>query len=222
MEIFICKFCLQESKKQNKNSLVNHERCCPSNPDRKYRNGMAGKKGSNQFSKAKKLGLPIPKGIITKGMLGKTMPKESRLKISNTLKQKFDSGELYSRGRSKFYKENPDKQCMLYLAVFEYENIRFIKIGITEYDFVHRYSSSIYNIFEKNLLIEITLPGLKAVEAERKILNRFKKTHYFNPKTICDKFVGHTECLNYDVLDDVMYEVNTMVVGSSPTGAAIE
>lgn len=55
----ICNYCRKECK--NNNSLKNHERCCPSNSNRKYKNGMLGKKGSNQFSKAKSLGISIPK-----------------------------------------------------------------------------------------------------------------------------------------------------------------
>lgn len=36
-----CRFC--GSERHNKNSLINHERLCPDNPDRVYRNGMTGK-----------------------------------------------------------------------------------------------------------------------------------------------------------------------------------
>lgn len=56
--MLICQYCNKECK--NKNSHTNHERTCPKNPDRKYKNGMTGKKGSNQFIKAKELGLPKP------------------------------------------------------------------------------------------------------------------------------------------------------------------
>lgn len=59
MKLFICQFCGSERK--NHNSWRNHERCCPSNPDRNYKNGMTGKKGSNQFTKAKELGISVPK-----------------------------------------------------------------------------------------------------------------------------------------------------------------
>lgn len=58
----ICKFCQKECK--NKISLAQHERCCPENLNRKYKNGMLGKKGSNQYIKSKALGLPKP--IISK------------------------------------------------------------------------------------------------------------------------------------------------------------
>ena len=64
-----CKFCSKECK--NNNSLKNHERLCPSNVDRIYINGMLGKKGSNQYIKARELGLSDP-----------VMSDETRLKIS--------------------------------------------------------------------------------------------------------------------------------------------
>lgn len=53
-----CKFCEKEYK--DKLSLGSHEWRCPKNENRKYKNGMLGKKGSNQFTKAKRLGLVIP------------------------------------------------------------------------------------------------------------------------------------------------------------------
>jgi len=81
-----CKFCGDVRK--NLNSLRNHERCCPSNYNRNYKNGMLGKKGSNQFIKSKELGLPIPEGTM-KGkegtFKGKKHSKEAKQKISEKL-----------------------------------------------------------------------------------------------------------------------------------------
>jgi very-short-patch-repair endonuclease len=59
-----CKFC--DKIGSSVNSIVQHELYCKSNPEKKVKKssfGMLGKKGkgSNQFAKAKKLGLPIPK-----------------------------------------------------------------------------------------------------------------------------------------------------------------
>lgn len=51
MKLFICQFCGNERK--NHNSWRNHERTCPSNPTRNYKNGMSGKNGRNQYMKAK-------------------------------------------------------------------------------------------------------------------------------------------------------------------------
>lgn len=58
----ICKHCGRETT--TKNSNIQHEIRCKNNPNRivmipSY--GMKGKKGSNQYTKAKKLGIPAPK-----------------------------------------------------------------------------------------------------------------------------------------------------------------
>lgn len=60
-----CSFCTFIGKSNN--SIVQHELYCDNNPNKKYRKpsyGMLGKKGkgvgSNQFTKARKDGLPIP------------------------------------------------------------------------------------------------------------------------------------------------------------------
>lgn len=101
MSLFICHFC--GSKRNNSNSLKNHERCCPCNPDRKYKNGMTGKKGSNQFLKAKELGLPIPKGTMT----GKASPFAGK-KHSNKTKEVMSKKRSLNNkgGRSKWFKVN--------------------------------------------------------------------------------------------------------------------
>lgn len=71
----LCKFC--QKKCLNDNSLRNHERLCPKNQNRVYKNGMTGKRGSNQFLKAKGLGLPTP--VVT---------NETRQRISQQRKGK--------------------------------------------------------------------------------------------------------------------------------------
>lgn len=67
MQLFICQYC--ESIRKNNNSLINHERTCPSNENRKYYNYMTGKKGVNQYTKAKALGLDAPKYDTSKRTL---------------------------------------------------------------------------------------------------------------------------------------------------------
>ena len=94
-----CKYCNKECK--NSNSLKNHECRCKLNLNREYTNGMLGKKGNNQYSKAKELGLPIPK-----------MSLESRKRISESSKKRKHSEETkkkLSEIRKKFLEENPDK-----------------------------------------------------------------------------------------------------------------
>ena len=81
--MLICKFCAKECK--NDNSLRNHERLCPSNLYRVYVNGMTGKKGGNQYTKARELGLPDP-----------VMTDETRKKISEkaALRRHTDASKL--------------------------------------------------------------------------------------------------------------------------------
>ena len=93
-----CKFCQKECKSEN--SLRNHERCCPSNPNRVYKNGMLGKKGTNQFTYAVKHGLEKPVNG-NKGKPGtfknKKHTEESKRKISEKLSVNNKGG------RAKWY-----------------------------------------------------------------------------------------------------------------------
>jgi hypothetical protein len=84
--MLICQFCQKECKSEN--SLRNHERCCPKNLNRSYKNGMLGKKGNNQYAKAAQLGNIVPEAW-NKGLpgtfLGKTHTAETKHKISQKL-----------------------------------------------------------------------------------------------------------------------------------------
>lgn len=96
MECSFCsKSCLTASSHRN------HERCCPSNPNRNYKNGMIGKKGSNQYIKARKLGLPDP-----------VLSEETRKKlgIAGANKKLTDQQkERLSEIKRDFLKKNPEK-----------------------------------------------------------------------------------------------------------------
>ena len=99
-----CKFCQKECKSEN--SLRNHERCCPDNPDRKYKNGMTGKKGSNQFTFADQNGLKKPKAWnvgLPGTFLGRKHTAESKKKISEKLSINNKGG------RSKWYEVSGQK-----------------------------------------------------------------------------------------------------------------
>lgn len=204
---FTCQFCGSERKSIY--SLKSHEYKCPSNINRKYVNGMTGKKGSNQFSHAKKHNLPQPQPNITKGMLDKNHSDESKKKISESQKKNHLSGISYNRGRWKFYKENPEKICFLYLAVFTFDEISFLKIGVTEKCFHHRYKNKMYEKYSKNLICEYQMLGLDALQLERNLLNKYKPYHQFNIKQIDESFVGHTECLSLEVLNDIITELRS-------------
>lgn len=97
---FICRFCGQERK--NGNSLRNHERLCKENPNRqrieeythteKWEKACKGHKGTNQFTKARELGLPVPVGTMrgkSGPWTGKKHTEEQKRKISETQKKNF-------------------------------------------------------------------------------------------------------------------------------------
>lgn len=96
--MFICKFCQKECK--NDNSLRNHERCCPLNATRVYKNGMTGKKGSNQYVFAKQEGtvMPVP---WNKGLPGIFAGKTHSDATKKILSQKASTNN--KGGRCKWF-----------------------------------------------------------------------------------------------------------------------
>jgi len=81
--MLLCKYCNQERK--NNNSLINHERLCKSNPnrqftifsDKQFQKNNKAHGNENQYTKAKKMGLPKPEVSL-----------EIRKKLSNAIKQR--------------------------------------------------------------------------------------------------------------------------------------
>ena len=96
--MFICQHCCKECKSAN--SLRNHERCCPSNPNRVYKNGMLGKKGNNQFSLAKRLDKPIP-SAWNKGLPGTFAGKKHTAESKRKIGEKLSINN--KGGRAKWY-----------------------------------------------------------------------------------------------------------------------
>lgn len=93
-----CIHCSKECK--NKNSLSNHERCCPKNPNRNYVNYMTGKKGGNQYTKgtAKPLTAETRKKL-SEAAKRKVWTDDMRLKHSLSMKKAvIDNPESYSSG----------------------------------------------------------------------------------------------------------------------------
>ena len=103
-----CQYCKKACK--NDNSLRNHERLCKSNPNKQslvsnfiqynQKRKELGIKGSNQYTKAKELGLPKI-----------TISEETRLKLSQSSKGRKYSDELkrkHSEAMKKAVEKHPD------------------------------------------------------------------------------------------------------------------
>lgn len=156
MEKFICKYCGKECK--NKNSLAQHEIRCKENPN-KIKSGIElynknGHIGHNQYTKAKKLGLPIP-----------ILSKEAKIKIGNAHKNKKHTEEekqKISDSCKKYYLNNPDKipyklwhsseisyPEQYFKEVFKKENIDLkyhLQVGLYELDFYNEDSKKYIEI----------------------------------------------------------------------------
>jgi hypothetical protein len=124
--IYVCQYCGKECK--NSNSLKNHENRCPSNLERSYVNGMTGKHGENQFTKAKDLGIDNPTHSvetiqkIRDRAKNRTHSEETKLKLSIAAKINEFGGHT-SKQQIYFEKRNGD---VVYLQS-SYE-IRFAEI----------------------------------------------------------------------------------------------
>ena len=125
--MLICKYCEKECK--NQNSLKNHEHRCPRNENRVYKNGMLGKSGGNQYTKAKELGIEIygkqskeAKKKISEINKKRGQTLEAKAKLSKLAKERGLGGHT-SKQRLYFKKNNGD---VVYLQS-SYE-IKFAKL----------------------------------------------------------------------------------------------
>lgn len=106
--MFICQFCSKEC--HSANSHRNHERCCPKNTNRNYKNGMTGKvshkKGQNKFTDES-----IMRGSLTfkqKILDGEYVPhstphtQECKERISAIMQEKMEN--RYTASKRIIYK----------------------------------------------------------------------------------------------------------------------
>lgn len=105
-----CSYCSKECK--NENSLRQHQIRCKDNPNRithseTWLKAMKEMKGTNQFVKAKELGETITVSSETRektriSMLGRTIPKHVREKISSSMKTAHSEGRAWNIGKSRW------------------------------------------------------------------------------------------------------------------------
>jgi very-short-patch-repair endonuclease len=154
-----CKFC--EKLCVNKRSLSHHERTCPLNPERNYKNGMEGKVAWNS-------------GLTKKDSAGlESMARKN----SKTMKDKMEQGlktpfvkswwseerkKKASDQKKKFFEENPEKHPNRILSKnrtrMPYpEKVAFDWLNDNRIDFVHQAKIGSYfpDFLIGNLIIEI-------------------------------------------------------------------
>jgi len=174
--MLICKYCEREYK--NKNSLVQHEIRCKENPNRidlsYIKHGHSkGHIGKNQFTKAKELGLEIPKVSeetkqkIGKARRGKKHTIEQINKIKNGMKSAvIKYPESYRginyNGKVKKYKYNDytldGKWEVSFAKYLDANNIKWIRpnkgISYIWNNEQHKYFPDFY-LIEYNMYVEI-------------------------------------------------------------------
>ncbi len=142
MKLFICSYCGSERK--NHNSWRNHERCCSSNPNRNYKNGKVGKKGSNQYTKAEELGLPKPilsdetRKILSEKSTINNLNRSPEInnKISEGMKKAHAEGRAWNIGKSRWNNE-PSYPEQFFMKVIENE--------FRDKDYINEYSIGIFS-----------------------------------------------------------------------------
>jgi hypothetical protein len=140
--MLICNHCNKECK--NDNSLRNHERTCPYNPNRKYKNGMTGKtawnKGltANSDDRVKKQAL-LQKGKQKGFKKGSTHSKETKEKISDIMSTKMKN--RYTSSKRYYYKGYLlESSWELELAIdLDKNNIKWVRPdSLVYYDDTHQ------------------------------------------------------------------------------------
>jgi len=162
----ICKYCNDERKSEN--SLRNHERLCKLNPERQLTyfatnqielNQRKAESGnSNQYIKAKRLGLPAP--VLSEDARKKLSIRTTKnnlnrdasvkQKISNSMKQAHADGRAWNIGKSRWKnKKSWPEQFFMQVIENEFNDKNYTcehPVGIYAIDFAW---------VEKKLAIEI-------------------------------------------------------------------
>ena len=101
----------------------------------------------------------------------------------------------------KYHQDKLNNPCTLYVLECYSDNESFIKIGITTKTIAERYHhESLLNGYQYNTLFEHHSTLICCSEMEQEVLQSFKGCQH----TPLYKFEGSTECLEYEVLDDIL------------------
>lgn len=192
MELLRCKYCGRECK--NKNSLIQHEIRCKENPNRiKIKSNLieynelvkSGKrKASNQFIKAKEIGLPQPeisektRKKLGTGWKGKTLPNWMKEKISKGMQiavrkypDSYSSSNVNGRVKKVIYKgKTLDSQWEVDLAVWLDENEIIWERPNNGFEYDYKGKKHIYypDFYLPQLNIYIEVKGYKREKDEYK------------------------------------------------------
>lgn len=168
-----CQYCGKEYT--NKNSLLNHERLCPNNPNRQispieiYNKKKQDKliPGTNQYIKAKQLGLPKPEiseetqEKFRNVWLGKKLSDEMKNNIRNSVKTNIENNTWHNIfGIKSYYKDICfDSSWEVEFAKFlDNKNIKWIRPK-KSFQYIFENSEHLYfpdfYLSEYNLYIEI-------------------------------------------------------------------
>lgn len=100
-----CRYCRKCLK--NKNSFINHERTCPQNPQRKYKNGFAGKtsptKGTTKFNndivqkRTETRNARIASGEIDTSVFRRNHTEETKDKLSQLACERISKHSKYTK-----------------------------------------------------------------------------------------------------------------------------
>ena len=148
--MLICNFCFRECK--NKIALASHARQCSNNENRKVSLGMLGKKGSNQYLKADRLGLSRP--IVTQEM----RDKQSIIQ-KNTYKNNPEIGNNISKKLKEFFKNNPDKHPWKNNVKFKSVPCEFLKEKLKQKNIP--FQAEFQPLQERFFSIDIAFPKIK-------------------------------------------------------------
>jgi hypothetical protein len=164
MELFICRYCGSERK--NANSWKTHERTCRSNLNRNYKNGMTGKKGHNQYTKALSLSLPKPEvSNETKSKIIESRHNNGNPWFSEKAKSNLSlAASKRLKKNSKYSKNFLYNDCILestyelrLAKILDFLNINWIKVRTgyiwNDSDKIRRYVPDFY-IPSKDLFLD--------------------------------------------------------------------